>query len=81
MKITIRTEADRQREAIAFAQRQIAEYNRRIEEYNYSEDVNGNPVYTPWAYSEEKQECVEAKREWAFLLKLLTEQAPFTAYE
>ena len=76
--ITVKTETDRKQEAIKFVKGQIEELDRNIGECDYVEDVNGNLVFMPGSYPDEKREYQHEKRQWEIMLNLLTYEPPFT---
>ena len=48
---------------------------------DWSEDVDGNPVYEPGCYALEKRELSAYLREWEKMLSLLTGDLPFSFYD
>ena len=76
--ITVKTEAERKPAAIAFVKGQIEELDRNISECDYVEDVNGNLIYEPGSYPDEKRQYQHTRRQWEIMLDLLTNEAPFT---
>ena len=76
--MAIRTEQERKQEAICFAQKQIFELRAAVSQCDWSEDVDGNPVYEPGCYALEKRELSAHLREWEKMLSLLTEELPFS---
>ena len=76
--ITVKTEADRIKEAISFAKNKIEELDRNIGECDYVEDVNGKLIYMPGSYPDEKREYQHERRQWEIMLDLLTNEPPFT---
>lgn len=81
MAYTIKTEADRLPAAADFARRQIEEIDRELHELDYSEDVNGNLVYTPGFYGTEKSELNHSRRQWEILLQILSAEGPTTVQD
>ncbi len=79
--IQVKTEADRREAAIRFVKDQIAESERCISECDYSEDVNGERVYMPGCYADEQYQHRQEKHRWEIMLRLLTNEAPFSVLE
>ena len=73
----ITTESERSQAAIRFVQERIDNLRAEIRQCNYSEDVDGNPMWAPGDYSEEKQLLTAALREWERMLTLLQGGLPF----
>lgn len=59
--------------AIKYAQKQIEDLDRKISECDYYEDVNGNFVYAPGSYAEEKRQYVNDRECWENILTVLKE--------
>lgn len=78
MFINVKTEADRLPAAVVFAKDQIDDLNREIYECDYIEDVNGDRVYAPGSYAEEKRDLEHEKRRWEIMISLLTSKPPFS---
>ena len=76
--INVKTENERKPAAIAFVKSQIEDLDRNIKDCDYVEDVNGNLVYMPNSYPEERREYQHEKRQWEIMLDLLTNEPPFT---
>ena len=76
--ISVKNEAERIPTAIDFAKKQICELQRRISECDYDEDINGNLVYAPGGYTEERAEYEDQLRQWEIMLRLLTYKTPFS---
>ncbi len=75
--ISVRTEEERKEKIIKYTQHQLEELERRISECDYIEDIDGNLVYIPDSYPDERRECESAKMKWEVLLSLLTYEPPF----
>ena len=79
--IRITSETERQEAVIRFVKEQISELEKCIMECDYSENVNGELVYEPGCYPEEKRQYQQEKRRWDILLDMLTGEAPFSVPE
>ena len=75
MRIT--TEQERTAAAIRYAEEQIRDLQSAVRLCDYAEDVDGNLVYEPGSYPEEKRELSAQLRDWEKLLSLLTGNLPF----
>ena len=71
MFITIENEASRKEAAIQYVEDQIQDLKRCIGECDYIEDVNGNLIYEPGSYAEEKREYNHQLIRWECILKIL----------
>ena len=74
----ITTEQERLQASEAYAQERIRDLRAAISQCDYSEDVNGYPVWDPGCYPEEKREYTARLREWEKMLGLLTGNLPFS---
>ena len=79
--ISVKTDADRREAAIRFVKDQIAELEREIGGCDYTEDVYGEPVFSPGCYATEQYQLRQEKRKWDIMLELLTWKAPFSVLE
>lgn len=78
MTISVKTESERLNEAVMFVKAKLEDIDRSIKECDYYEDVNGNLVYAPGSYAEEKREYQKERDNWDIMLNILTRKAPFS---
>ena len=76
MRIT--TEQERLEAAKAYAQERIRDLRAAMNLCDYAEDINGNLVYEPGSYPDEKRELSERLWEWEKMLTLLSGALPFS---
>lgn len=76
--ISVKNESERIPTAIEFTKKQIYELKRQISECDYDEDIDGNRVYAPGGYTEERAEFEDQLRQWEVMLQLLTDRTPFS---
>ena len=70
--IYIKTNADRIPEAVRFIDKKLEEIGQYLHGLDYSEDVNGNLIYTPGFYSEERQPYEDEKTHLEIIRRILT---------
>ena len=76
--INVKSESQRIAVAIDFVKTSIEELNREIRECDYEEDPEGNMIFSPNCYFEEKQMYLAVKRKLEIVSELLTREIPFT---
>ena len=73
---TIYTEQERKAEAVRYVGERINNLRSAIHLCDYYEDIDGNLVYEPGSYPQEKRELQASLREWETLYMLLTGGLP-----
>ena len=73
----INSEEERKSEAISYVQERIYYYTADLGRLDWSEDVDGNWVYEPGNYSEERRTLSASLREWEKMLSILQKEIPF----
>ena len=81
MQDTINTEAERLPSALEYVNGRIAELDFEIAGCDYYEDIDGNMIYEPDSDPREKQRFEAEKWKWMTLRQILTQKAPFTAFD
>jgi len=76
MNIVIDTEEKRLPAAIAFVKERIEDLDREIRSCDYYEDPNGELVYQPNCYAEEKRQLQSERDGWQTMLNVLTIKPP-----
>lgn len=76
MRRTIETSAERKKEAVRYITERIDKLNYQIKQCDYTEDVDGNPIYQPDAYYEEKCGYLVRRKEWETILRIVSSKLP-----